>query len=310
MTSCSYHIFNFRGRKYYEPVSQSTVSKISSSLGKIKGALRTNQPIEGAIYTPEIQTIENGTVEDILTVDCSNIYRDLSTWRISIPSIDTVQIGPKNMVLYNVNVQRLDVDSDVEKKNWNIQRRDHDFYMLRVKLIEFHGETEICSTPFPPRRAATPIEVRRHKYEEFLKRLLQKPALKGSDLLYTFLTSEQDFTLVVTAGVTTVGDLGNIYQSVAYKLRKEKGQHLDSFMNTFMTSTGRSKQGKFEWAEIGDELDSEATFDNQKRSVPKTYKNTVFNDNYSIAYGNVKQSTSSPFNSNSITESIFYLCKF
>lgn len=92
-------------------------------------------------------------------------------------------------------------------------------------------------------RASTPIEVRRLKYEDFLTKLLQKPALKGSDLLHTFLTSEQDFTLMVTAGVTGVGDLGNIYQSVAYKLRKEKGQHLDSFMNTFMASTGSSKLG-------------------------------------------------------------------
>lgn len=70
---------------------------------------------------------------------------------------------------------------------------------------------------------------------------MKKPALKGSDLLHTFLTAEQDFTLVVTTAITAVGDLGNIYQSVAYKLRKEKGQNLDNFMNTFLVSTGRSK---------------------------------------------------------------------
>lgn len=38
-----------------------------------------------------------------------------------------------------------------------------------------------------------------------------------------------------------VSDLGNIYQSVAHKLRKEKGQHLDSFMNTFLHSTENEK---------------------------------------------------------------------
>lgn len=92
-------------------------------------------------------------------------------------------------------------------------------------------------------RTSVSTSVRRHNYESFLKSLLQKPSLRGSDLLYTFLTTEQDFTLVVTTAVTAVGDLGNIYQSVANKLRKEKGQNLDSFITTFLTSTGRSRQG-------------------------------------------------------------------
>lgn len=85
------------------------------------------------------------------------------------------------------------------------------------------------------------METRRTKYEHFLQSLLQKPSLRGSDLLHTFLTSDQDFTYIVTASVPVVEDLGNIYQSVAFKLRKEKGQHLDSFMNTFLASTGKSK---------------------------------------------------------------------
>lgn len=86
------------------------------------------------------------------------------------------------------------------------------------------------------------METRRTKYEDFLRCLLQKPSLRGSDLLHTFLTTDQDFTLIVSATVPVVEDLGNIYQSVAFKLRKEKGQHLDSFMNTFLTSTGKPKQ--------------------------------------------------------------------
>lgn len=138
-------------------------------------------------------------------------------------------------------VQRLDISTESERKEWVIQRKDQDFYTLKVKLIEFHGENELSECPFPSRRPSTPVEVRRNKYDEFLKHLLQKPSLKGSDLLHTFLTSEQDFTLVVTTTITAVGDLGNIYQSMAYKLRKEKGQHLDNFMNTFLASTGRSK---------------------------------------------------------------------
>lgn len=57
-----------------------------------------------------------------------------------------------------------------------------------------------------------------------------------------FLTLEQEeFTVMATSAVP-IGDLGNIYQSVAHKLRKEKGQHLDSFMHTFLASTGKIKQ--------------------------------------------------------------------
>lgn len=80
-------------------------------------------------------------------------------------------------------------------------------------------------------------ESRRTKNEEFLRYLLQKPNLKGSDLLHMFLTTKQNFTLMVTASMPVVEDLSNIYQSVAFKLRKEKGQHLDNFMATFLSST-------------------------------------------------------------------------
>lgn len=86
-------------------------------------------------------------------------------------------------------------------------------------------------------RQAISLETRRLKYEEFLRHLLQKPTLKGSDLLHMFLTTNQDFTLIVTTAVPVSEDLSNIYQSVAFKLRKEKGQHLDNFMVTFITST-------------------------------------------------------------------------
>lgn len=86
-----------------------------------------------------------------------------------------------------------------------------------------------------------PVDLRRAMYEEFLRKLLKKSALKGSDLLSSFLTFEHDFTLMISTANVQIGDFGNIYQSVAYKLRKEKGQHLDSFMNTFLASTGRIK---------------------------------------------------------------------
>lgn len=75
-----------------------------------------------------------------------------------------------------------------------------------------------------------------------MKKLLQKPALRGSDLLHSFLTTEEDFTLFITMNASNIQDIGNIYQSVAYKLRKEKGQHLDTFMAAFLKSTGAKNE--------------------------------------------------------------------
>lgn len=91
-------------------------------------------------------------------------------------------------------------------------------------------------------RAGSSIDIRMVKYEEFLKKLLQKPTLRSSDLLYSFLTTEDDFTIFIATSAPNIQDFGNIYQSVAHKLRKEKGQHLDSFMSAFLNSTGKTRQ--------------------------------------------------------------------
>lgn len=92
-------------------------------------------------------------------------------------------------------------------------------------------------------RSGNTVDIRMNKYESFLRNLLQKPSLRGSDLLFTFLTAVEDFTFLIVTTAPVVQDLGNIYQSVALKLRKEKGQHLDSFMATFLGSTGQPKHG-------------------------------------------------------------------
>lgn len=44
--------------------------------------------------------------------------------------------------------------------------------------------------------------------------------------------------------------------------------------------------------------------------MPKTFKNSVFNDNYGVTYDSIKQSTSSPFSPNNMTEAVFYICKY
>ena len=88
----------------------------------------------------------------------------------------------------------------------------------------------------------------RQRYQDFLQKLLAKPTLRSSELLHTFLTVpnlKPYFTNYSTP------DIGVLYQSMAHKLRKEKGQHLDKFMSTFLASTNI----KCDQPDMGVELD-------------------------------------------------------
>lgn len=39
-----------------------------------------------------------------------------------------------------------------ELKIWDVHRKDQDFYTLKSKLIEFHGENEFADANLPTRR--------------------------------------------------------------------------------------------------------------------------------------------------------------
>lgn len=81
-------------------------------------------------------------------------------------------------------------------------------------------------------------------FEEFLQKLLQKPALKGSQLLFLFLKTKDEFTNTYLPDVS----LGRLIRDVPRKLMKERGQHLDAFINLFLASTlmqkGKSRYGE------------------------------------------------------------------
>ncbi|CAG9818827.1 unnamed protein product [Phaedon cochleariae] len=290
--------------KKYDSSNQGS-SKISSGLGKIKGVLKPTQPIEGSFFPVDSQGIENGIAEDIFLGDCNSLFRDLSTWKVSIP---TYQASPSNKAIYfYVHIECSDLLARDSRKNWFVLRKDQDFYTLKSKLVEFHGETEICDSPLPSRKTGSSIETRITKYEEFLKKLLLKSTLKGSDLLYYFLTTEEDFTIYIAQNATNIQDIGNIYQSVAYKLRKEKGQYLDSFMMSFLNSTGIQKNEKLELTEVGEEIGS-FSISSQMHS-PKTYRNHIFNDNFGVQYNCLKTANGESFTPEGIGDSAFYLLK-
>ena len=69
-------------------------------------------------------------------------------------------------------------------------------------------------------------------FEDYLVGLLQKPSLKESDILFTFLTSKEEFTLAAT----NLG-LGKMIKNVPIKLTKERGQSLQTFIDSFLAQT-------------------------------------------------------------------------
>ncbi|XP_055997437.1 sorting nexin-14-like isoform X2 [Ostrea edulis] len=170
---------------------------------------------------------------------------DLSTWRVSIPRIGA-RPDPDNMrkqfFVFIIDVRRVDMSNENPgtnsgKPNWVVARRYQEFYVLENKLAEFHeGLLQDCKLP-PKKVIGTSkqdfIEGKRDQFETYLQKLLTKPYLTGSQLLYNFLTTEEEFT----TGFLPDIKLGKMFKSGAMKLVKERGQHLDLYLNSFEQST-------------------------------------------------------------------------
>lgn len=77
-------------------------------------------------------------------------------------------------------------------------------------------------------------------FEEYLQKLLQTPGLKGSQLLFLFLKTKDEFANTYLPDVS----LGRLIRDVPRKLMKERGQHLDAFINVFISSTITQNKNK------------------------------------------------------------------
>ncbi len=115
-----------------------------------------------------------------------------------------------------------------------MERRYPEFYNLEQKLTEFHGEFEDAKLPPKAKlfsgRGLDVMQAKKQPFEDYLKCLLQKPSLKGSDILFTFLTSSEEFTPAATSHLKMI-------KNVPMKLTKERGQGLQPFIATFVAST-------------------------------------------------------------------------
>ncbi|XP_047492162.1 sorting nexin-14-like isoform X5 [Penaeus chinensis] len=206
-------------------------------------------------------------------------FRDLSAWRVSIPRVEQrLDHNNKPYYAFIVDVTRIDVTGAErpEEVHWEVERRYHEFYILETKLTEFHGEFQ--DNQLPPRRSLFTskdigfMKTRRQTFEEFLQKLLQKPALKGSQLLFLFLKTKDEFTNTYLPDVS----IGRFIRDVPRKLMKERGQHLDAFINVFLSSTVTQNKTKAKNEIEEGSLAREQPEDLQAKSSLTT---TLFGDN-------------------------------
>ena len=144
-------------------------------------------------------------------------------------------------------------------------------------MTEFHGEFD--DAKLPPRsklfsgRGLDVLQSKRGPFEDYLKKLLQKPALKGSDILFTFLTSSEE----LTADAYNLG-LGKLIKNVPMKLTKERGQSLQPFISSFVASTLQGPPQPSYDAVVGAECD-------EQKSERPILPHEVFQNNLALSNG-------------------------
>ncbi|XP_061157494.1 sorting nexin-14 isoform X6 [Syngnathus typhle] len=224
------------------------ISRIGS---KIKGVFKSTT-MEGAML-PAYGLVEgeDDLVEEAMMVleDDSPIEaastpstpRNLSAWSITIPYIDFYDddVKRERIPVFCIDVERNDRKAvGHETEHWSVYRRYLEFYVLESKLTEFHGS--FPDTQLPSKRIIGPknyefLTSKREEFQEYLQKLLQHPELSNSQLLADFLSPHSMESQFLDKMLPDV-NLGKIIKSVPSKLIKEKGQHLEPFIQSYFNS--------------------------------------------------------------------------
>jgi hypothetical protein len=135
-------------------------------LGKIRGVLKASA-VDGAPFHPQhvFHAEEANCGTRISSSESSSqvsTSRDLTTWRVAVPHVD----GGGAQPLYMVSVHSVS-----EEKSWTVLRRDGDFYALRARLSEFHGDRELNDSPLPTRKNPHP-SLTANRQEHYTDRLI------------------------------------------------------------------------------------------------------------------------------------------
>uniref|UniRef100_A0A8D8RT95 Sorting nexin-14 n=1 Tax=Cacopsylla melanoneura TaxID=428564 RepID=A0A8D8RT95_9HEMI len=216
------------------------VAKLSNRLQKITGVLKPNVVLEGQkdVADSILPEVEVELAETVKESDSEE--RDLSKWKVSVFN-SRVKSNPN----FTVKVVRTDLPPHDPDAEWSVARKIQDFYTLETKLTEFHGN--FSDVQLPAKKLLVPCPDDSRVYEIYLRTILSKPGLKGSDLLFAFLKAPtfevEQFALSRLFKKSVPG----------ITLKKERGQHLDLFIRNFLDST-KTKASKIEWKDISEEL--------------------------------------------------------
>ncbi|XP_068436241.1 sorting nexin-14-like isoform X5 [Clinocottus analis] len=224
------------------------ISRIGS---KIKGVFKSTT-MEGAML-PSYGLVEgeDDMVEEAMMVleddspmeaaSTPSTPRNLSAWNITIPYIDFYDddVKRERIPVFCIDVERNDRKAvGHETEHWSMYRRYLEFYVFESKLTEFHGS--FPDAQLPSKRIIGPknyefLTSKREEFQEYLQKLLQHPELSNSQLLADFLSPYSMESQFLDKMLPDV-NLGKIIKSVPSKLIKEKGQHLEPFIQSFFNS--------------------------------------------------------------------------
>ncbi|XP_029682770.1 sorting nexin-14 isoform X2 [Takifugu rubripes] len=224
------------------------ISRIGS---KIKGVFKSTT-MEGAMLPSSgLVEGEDDLVEEAMMVleddspmeaaSSPTTPRNLLAWNITIPYIDFFDddVKRERIPVFCIDVERNDRKAvGHETEHWSVYRRYLEFYVLESKLTEFHGS--FPDTQLPSKRIIGPknyefLTSKREEFQEYLQKLLQHPELSNSQLLADFLSPNSTESQFLDRMLPDV-NLGKIIKSVPSKLIKEKGQHLEPFIQSFFNS--------------------------------------------------------------------------
>uniref|UniRef100_A0A8C4GDE7 Sorting nexin-14 n=1 Tax=Dicentrarchus labrax TaxID=13489 RepID=A0A8C4GDE7_DICLA len=196
------------------------ISRIGS---KIKGVFKSTT-MEGAML-PSYGLVEG---EDDMVEEATMVLEDDSPLEAaSTPST------PRNLSAWNITIPYIDFyDDDVKRERIPVFCID----------VERNDRKAVKESLFflPSKRIIGPknyefLTSKREEFQEYLQKLLQHPELSNSQLLADFLSPHSMESQFLDKMLPDV-NLGKIIKSVPSKLIKEKGQHLEPFIQSFFNS--------------------------------------------------------------------------
>ncbi|KAJ8367724.1 hypothetical protein AAFF_G00310920 [Aldrovandia affinis] len=202
-----------------------TVLKSSSKRGESFGIGRIGSKIKGVFKST---TMEGAMLPSHARAEGED---DMVEEAIMVLEDDSpVEVKKERIPVFCIDVERNDRKAvGHETEHWSVYRRYLEFYVLESKLTEFHGS--FPDAQLPSKRIIGPknYEFLTSKREEFQEYLQQQPAAGGLPVPHSM---ESQFLDKMLPDV----NLGKIIKSVPGKLIKEKGQHLEPFLQSFFNS--------------------------------------------------------------------------